>query len=115
MITPPTFLTAGSNFLLEGQVEDANDPSRNFSGPVDITIFFEGNSSEVLISSFTTTVNGKFSTSLVPTDPAGDGLSSGNKTLVVGVLEGSSPFYLPSNLTQNVLVKGVTDLQRRLH
>ena len=108
VITPPTFLTAGSNFLLEGQVEDANDPSRNFSGPVDITIFFEGNSSEVLISSFTTAVNGSFNLT-VPTDPAGDGLSSGNKTLVVGVLEGSSPFYLPSNLTQNVLVKGVTD------
>ena len=106
-IIPPTFITAGSTFVVEGSVEDFNDPNRNFSGPIDVSVFFEGDPSEILISSYTTATNGSFNIT-VPTDPLLDGITSGNKTLLIQVLEDTNPFYLPSNISQPVLVKGVT-------
>lgn len=106
-IVPPTFITAGSTFVVEGSVEDFNDPNRNFSGPIDVSVFFEGDPSEILISSYTTAVNGTFNIT-VPTDPLLDGITSGNKTLLIQVIEDTNPFYLPSNISQSVLVKGVT-------
>jgi len=104
----PTFVTAGTSFMLTGQVLDDVNNSRPFNGTVEVTVFFLNDSSEVLIDSFTTTPNGSFNIS-VPTDPNGDGVTSGDKTVVVSVLNDTNPFYLTSTGTGMILVKGVTE------
>ena len=103
----PLEVTAGQSFNLSGKVIDGFDNNRSVSGPMAVEIFFLNDTSEKLITSHTTLSNGSFSLS-VPTDPFGDGVSSGTKTLVVSVIEGSSPFYLTGTGNATILVKGVT-------
>ncbi len=106
----PLNVTAGTSFQLVGEIADGNDPSRPFTGPVSIEVFFLGDPSETLISSYATANNGTFNLS-VPTDPLNDGITNGNKTLVVSVLNGSSPFYLTGTASSGMLVIGVTDFE----
>jgi len=108
----PQEVTAGQSFTLSGQVLDGFDGNRSVSGPMAIEVFFLNDSSETLVSSHTTTSNGSFSVS-VPTDPFGDGVSSGTKTVVVSVIEGSSPFYLTGTGNDSILVRGVTRFTER--
>ena len=100
-------VTAGQSFNLSGKVVDGFDNNRSVSGPMAVEIFFLNDTSEKLVTSHTTLSNGSFSVS-VPTDPFGDGISSGTKTLIVSVIEGSSPFYLTGTGNATILVKGVT-------
>ncbi len=107
IISMPANVTAQQSFTLEGNISDGNDPLRPMIGSVDIQVFFFNDTSEVLVTSFTTQANGSFNLS-VPTDPNGDGITSGNKTLVISVINGSSPFYLNGSGQQGILVIGVT-------
>ena len=99
----PQEVTAGQSFTLSGRVLDGFEGNRSVTGPMAIEVFFLNDSSETLVSSHTTTNNGSFSVS-VPTDPFGDGVSSGTKTIVVSVIEGSSPFYLTGTGNASILV-----------
>jgi len=106
----PTVVTAGTSFQLVGRVQDSINSVRPFSGPIGIEVFWLDDIDEKLISSYTTSVDGEFNVS-VPTDPFGDGLTSGNHTLVVSVLNGTNPFYLSATGTHSMLVMGVTDFE----
>ena len=68
------------------------------------------NENETLVSSFTTLTNGSFNMS-VPTDTQNNGTLRGAKTLVISVIEGSSPFYLESSTEAPVFVFGVTQFE----
>ncbi|MEE2758943.1 MAG: transglutaminase domain-containing protein [Candidatus Thermoplasmatota archaeon] len=107
----PASVVAGTNFQLSGAVQDSVNSSRPFSGPVRIDVFWLDEPEELLASGFTTAVNGTFNLS-VNSDPELDGIVSGNHTLVVSVIEGSSPFYLTATGTQDILVMGVTDFEQ---
>ena len=106
----PLNVTAGTSFILQGTVADGNNNSRPFSGPVNIEVFFLNDTSEVLVSSYTTANNGTFNLT-VDTDPLNDGITNGNKTLVVSVLDGSNPFYLTGTASSGMLIIGVTDFE----
>ncbi|MBK39566.1 MAG: hypothetical protein CMB50_05015 [Euryarchaeota archaeon] len=107
----PTTVVAGTNFQLTGVVQDSVNSSRPFSGPVRVDVFWLDEPDELLASGFTTAVNGTFNLS-VNSDPELDGITSGNHTLVVSVIEGSSPFYLTATGTHDILVMGVTDFEQ---
>lgn len=109
-VSVPTTVTAGTSFQLNGLVQDSVDPARPFSGPIGIEVFWLDEIDEKLITIHTTAVNGTFNVS-VPTDPQGDGLTSGNHVLVVSVLNGTNPFYLSATGTHNMLVMGVTNFE----
>ena len=102
----PTEVTAGQSFNIDGRVMDGFDSNRTVDGPMAITVFFLNDASEVLVASHTTTDNGSFNVS-VPTDPFGDGVSSGIKTVIVSVLDGTTPFYLTGTGNASILVIGV--------
>ena len=104
--SPLPEVTAGQSFLVTGKVMDSFDINRTVSGPVSIEIFFLNDPSEKLVTGFATSPNGSFSIS-VPTDPLGDGVSNGLKTVVVSVENGSSPFYLTGTGSDSILVRGV--------
>nr|AIF09074.1 transglutaminase domain-containing protein [uncultured marine group II/III euryarchaeote KM3_34_C09] len=108
----PLNVTAGTSFQLVGTVNDGNDVSRPFNGPVGIEVFFLGDPSETLVASHITANNGSFNLS-VPTDPNNDGITNGNKTLVVSVLDGSNPFYLTGSASSGMLIIGVTDFEQQ--
>lgn len=108
----PAEVTAGQAFTISGRVLDGFDSNRSVDGPMAIEVFFLNDTSETLVSSFTTTNNGSFTVS-VPTDPRGDGVSSGTKTVIVSVLEGTSPFYLTGTGNSSILVRGVTRFMDR--
>ena len=72
-----------------------------------LEVFFLADSSETLVNSVTTTSNGSFTIS-VPTDPLADGVTSGIKTVIVSVINGSTPFYLTGTGNASILVRGVT-------
>ncbi|HJM87423.1 MAG TPA: hypothetical protein QF433_04290, partial [Candidatus Thalassarchaeaceae archaeon] len=110
ILSAPVNVTAGATFQLQGNISDANDPSRPFDGPISIEVFFLADSSETLVASHQTAANGTFNVS-VPTDPLSDGVTSGNKTLVVSVLNGTNPFYLTGSASTGILVIGVTDFE----
>ncbi|MBJ84064.1 MAG: hypothetical protein CMB52_00915 [Euryarchaeota archaeon] len=107
----PASVVAGTNFQLSGEIQDSVNASRPFSGPVRIDVFWLDEPDELLASGFTTAVNGTFNLS-VNSDPELDGINSGNHTLVVSVIEGSSPFYLTATGSQEILVMGVTDFDQ---
>ena len=107
----PTTVVAGTNFQLTGAVQDSINSSRPFTGPVRVDVFWLDEPDELLSSGFTTAVNGTFNLS-VNSDPELDGITSGNHTLVVSVIEGSSPFYLTATGTMDILVMGVTDFDQ---
>nr|ABZ07950.1 putative transglutaminase-like superfamily protein [uncultured marine microorganism HF4000_ANIW141L21] len=103
----PLEVTAGQAFTMSGRVIDAVDSNRTVNGPMAVEVFFLNDSSETLVESQTTTSNGSFTIS-VPTDPLGDGVTSGTKTVVVSVINGSTPFYLTGTGNTSILVRGVT-------
>ena len=103
----PLEVTAGQAFTMSGRVIDAVDSNRTVNGPMAVEVFFLNDSSETLVESQTTTSNGSFTIS-VPTDPLGDGVTSGTKTVVVSVINGSTPFYLTGTGNASILVRGVT-------
>ncbi len=103
----PLEVTAGQTFTMSGRVIDAVDGNRSVNGPMAVEVFFLADSSETLVNSATTTSNGSFTVS-VPTDPLGDGVTSGVKTVVVSVINGSTPFYLTGTGNASILVRGVT-------
>ena len=102
----PSEVTAGQSFIMSGRVIDDFNISRNVTGPMGLSVFFLGDNSETLVESFVTENNGSFIIP-VPTDPLGDGVSSGIKTVVVSLLNGSTPFYLTSSGNSSILVRGV--------
>lgn len=104
----PSEVTALQFFTVSGMVMDSVDNNRTIQGPVDIEIFFLDDPEEILVSDFTTTNNGSFSVS-VPTDVSGDGISSGVKTLIVSVVNDSSPFYLTGTGDASILVRGISN------
>lgn len=103
----PAEVTAGQAFTMSGMVLDGVDSNRTVDGPMALEVFFLGDSSENLIDSVTTASDGSFNIS-VPTDPLGDGVTSGVKTVVVSVINNSSPFYLTGTGNASILVRGVT-------
>tara|TARA_Y100001934_G_scaffold13491_1_gene16467 strand:+ start:28376 stop:37318 length:8943 start_codon:yes stop_codon:yes gene_type:complete len=103
----PNEVTAGQSFSMTGRVLDGFDSNRTVTGPMAVKVFFLGDDSETLVESYTTANNGSFTVS-VPTDPFGDGVTSGTKTVVVSVVNGSTPFYLTGSGNASLLVKGVT-------
>jgi len=111
--TMPLNVTAGQSFVITGTVADGNNASRPFDGPIAVEVFFFNDTSEVLIASQATAVNGSFNLT-VPTDPFGDGVTNGNKTVVVSILDGSNPFYLTGSAQRGILVIGVTDFESQM-
>ena len=107
IVSIPTEVTAGQIFSMSGTVIDAVDGNRSVDGPMALEVFFLADSSETLVNSVTTANDGSFNIS-VPTDPLGDGVTSGTKTVVVSVINGSSPFYLTGTGNASILVRGVT-------
>ena len=104
----PVSVIAGQSFSISGRVVDAVDDNRSVSGPMALEIWFLNDDSEILVPSILTSPNGSF-TVIVPTDPQSDGVESGNKTLAVSIINGSTPFYLTSTGTEDILVVGVTE------
>ena len=104
---PPSVI-AGQSFAISGRVIDAVDDNRSVSGPMALQVRFLNDDSEILVPSILTSPNGSF-TIIIPTDPQSDGIESGNKTLAVSVINGSTPFYLTSIGTSSILVVGVTE------
>ena len=102
-----TEVTAGSTFSVSGQVMDAVDSNRTVDGPMAVEVFFLDDLSETLVTSHVTSNNGSFNIT-VPTDPLGNGVSSGIKTVVVSVIEESTPFYLTGTGNDTILIRGVT-------
>ncbi|MGB0700695.1 MAG: hypothetical protein ACPGO6_06795, partial [Candidatus Poseidoniaceae archaeon] len=106
----PTSVIAGVDFNVVGQVIDADDNSRLLIDSVKLEANWLNNENETLVSSYTTTTNGSFNMS-VPTDTLNNGTIRGAKTLVISVVEGSSPFYLESSVETPVFVFGVTQFE----
>jgi transglutaminase-like putative cysteine protease len=104
----PSEVTALQSFTISGIVMDSVDNNRTIQGPVDLEIFFLDDPEEILVSDFTTNNNGSFSVS-VPTDVTGDGITSGVKTLIVSVVNDSSPFYLTGTGDSSILVRGISN------
>ncbi|HII52648.1 MAG TPA: hypothetical protein HA329_02595, partial [Candidatus Thalassarchaeaceae archaeon] len=104
----PLSVIAGQSFSISGRVIDAVDDNRSVSGPMALQVWFLNDDSEILVPTILTSPNGSF-TIIVPTDPQSDGIESGNKTLAVSIINGSTPFYLTSTGTDNILVIGVTE------
>jgi len=106
----PSTVIAGTNFQLSGIIEDSVDPTRPFSGPVDIEVFWLDDEEEKMATLHTTAINGSFNLT-VNSDPNGDGIVSGNHELIVSVINGSNPFYLTDTGNMTILVMGVTDFE----
>jgi len=104
----PSEVTALQFFTISGRVLDSVDINRTLQGPVEIEIFFLDDIDEILISNFITNNNGSFTVS-VPTDVSGDGVSSGVKTVIVSVINSSSPFYLTGTGDSSILVRGISN------
>jgi hypothetical protein len=104
----PSSITAGLDFNVIGQVIDADDNSRLLISPVKLEVFWLNNPNETLVTGFLTTTNGSFNMT-VPTDVLNNGTVRGDKTLVISVIEESSPFYLESSLETPIFVFGVSE------
>ena len=103
----PPEVTAGQAFIISGTVLDGIDSNRSVDGPMALEVFFLADSSETLVNSINTASDGSFNIS-VPTDPLADGVTSGTKTVVVSVINGSTPFYLTGTGNASILVRGIT-------
>ncbi|HJM24283.1 MAG TPA: transglutaminase domain-containing protein [Candidatus Thalassarchaeaceae archaeon] len=103
----PTQVTALQYFTLVGTVMDSADLNRTVEGPVGINVFFLDEPDELLIENHTTNMSGGFNVS-VPTDTLGNGVLRGDRTVVVSVVNGSTPFYLTGNGDASILVVGVS-------
>ena len=104
----PNSITAGLDFNVLGQVIDADDNSRQLISSVKLEAFWLNNPNETLVTSYSTTTNGSFNMT-VPTDVLNNGTIRGDKTLVISVIEDSSPFYLESSVESSIFVFGVSE------
>jgi hypothetical protein len=86
---------------------DSVDANRTVDGPVGINVFFLDEPEELLINNQTTNITGAFNL-IVPTDTLGNGVLRGDRTLVVSVVNGSTPFYLTGNGDASILVMGIS-------
>ena len=77
---------------------------------VRLNVFKVRESEELLLSNFATTNNGSFNMT-VPTDSAGNGTTLEVHTLVITVVNDSSPFYLTATSQSPVQVMGVSRLR----
>ena len=109
----PTVVAADSTFNVLGRVLDADDNTRPINGLLRLDAYWDDEPDELLITGAQTAANGSFNLSL-SSDALNDGTTRGNRTLLVQVIEDSSPFYLPSNTTTDMLVQGVTDFEQLL-
>ena len=75
-----------------------------------MNVFWLENPEELLLSNFATTNNGSFNMT-VPTDTAGNGTTRGPHTLVISVVNESSPFYLTATAQSPIQVMGVSRLE----
>ena len=110
LITVPSTVTAGVPFNVVGQVQDAENASRPLISAVRLNVFWLENPDELLLSNFATTNNGSFNMT-VPTDTAGNGTTRGPHTLVISVVNDSSPFYLTATAQSSIQVMGVSRLE----
>ena len=106
----PNTVIAGQNFNVSGLIMDQDNLSRPMVEAVDLDVYWSDNPEEKLINRQSTDPSGYFNLS-VPTDSSGNGTIRGNQTLVIEVVNGSSPFYLDSNFNHLILVIGVTDFE----
>ena len=100
-------VTALQLFNLVGNVMDSADSNRTVDGPVGINVFFLDEPDELLIENQSTNSSGGFNIS-VPTDTLGNGVLRGDRTVVVSVVNGSTPFYLTGSGDAQILVMGVS-------
>ena len=103
----PSQVTALQSFNLVGNVMDSADVNRTVDGPVGINVFFLDEPEELLIDNQTTNMTGAFNLT-VPTDVLGNGVLRGERTVVVSVVNGSTPFYLTGNGDASILVVGIS-------
>ena len=106
----PNTVIAGQNFNVSGLIMDQDNLSRPLVEAVDLDVYWSDNPEEKLINRQSTDASGYFNLS-VPTDSSGNGTIRGNNTLVIEVVNGSSPFYLDSNFNHLILVIGVSDFE----
>ena len=109
LFSVPATVTAGVRFTVVGQVQDSENSSRPLISAVRLNVFWLENPTEMLLT-FATTTNGSFNMS-VPTDSVNNGTKRGPHTLVVSVLDGSSPFYLTATAQAPIQVMGVSRLE----
>ena len=109
-ISVPTTVTAGVSFNVIGSIQDADNSTRPLISAVRLDAFWLENPDEILVSNFATTNNGSFNMT-VPTDTAGNGTTRGPHTLVVSVVNESSPFYLTASAQSPIQVMGVSRLE----
>ena len=107
IISIPSQVTALQSFNLVGNVMDSVDVNRTVDGPVGINVFFLDEPDELLINNQTTNITGAFNLT-VPTDTLGNGVLRGDRTVVVSVVDGSTPFYLTGNGDASILVVGIS-------
>ena len=110
IVSVPSTVTAGVPFNVVGQVEDGENASRTLISAVRLNVFWLENPEELLLSNFATTNNGSFNMT-VPTDSAGNGTTRGPHTLVITVVNDSSPFYLTATSQSPIQVMGVSRLE----
>ncbi len=106
----PSSVTAGVPFTLVGVVQDAENTSRPLISAVRLNVFWLENPEELLLTNVPTATNGSFNLS-VPTDTANNGTTRGPHTLVVTVVNESSPFYLTDTAQAPIQVMGVSRLE----
>ena len=106
----PSTVTAGVPFNVVGQVEDAENLSRGLISAVRLNVFWLENPEELLLTNYATTKNGSFNMT-VPTDTANNGTTRGPHTLVISVVNDSSPFYLTASAQAPIQVMGVSRLE----
>ena len=103
----PSQVTALQPFIIEGTVLDSVDSNRSIEGPVGINVFFLDEPGELLIENYTTNATGSFNVT-VPTDTLGNGVLRGDRTVIVSVVNDSTPFYLTGTGDASILVMGVS-------
>ena len=106
----PSNVTAGQSFNVVGQVLDSEDNTRPLISSVRLDVFWLENPEELLLAGFRTAQNGSFNLN-VPTDTSNNGTTRGPHTLVISVVEDSSPFYLTATSQSPVQVMGVSRLE----
>ena len=106
----PSTVTAGVPFNVVGQVDDAENLSRGLISAVRLNVFWLENPEELLLANYATSTNGSFNMT-VPTDTANNGTTRGPHTLVISVVNGSSPFYLTASARAPIQVMGVSLLE----
>jgi len=110
IVSVPATVTAGVPFNVAGQVEDAENGSRPLISSVRLNVFWLENPEELLLSNYATSNNGTFNMS-VPTDTSNNGTTRGPHTLVITVVNESSPFYLTDTAQAAIQVMGVSRLE----